>query len=203
MIAIVDYGVGNLFSLKSSFARVGAETVVTGDANELARADRIVLPGVGAFADAAEKLRRSGLDRTVVEQTQNGKPLLGVCLGMQLLFDHSEEGGGHPGLGVLPGQVKRFPADMPAGEQPGARMYKVPHVGWNDCQPTNEHFFFTHSYYVEAGVPEDVMWTCRYGRIEFPAAINRGNVFGAQFHPQKSQWSGLRFLRSFILGGRG
>lgn len=203
MIAIVDYGVGNLFSLKSSFARVGAETVVTGDANELARADRIVLPGVGAFADAAEKLRRSGLDRTVVEQTQNGKPLLGVCLGMQLLFERSFEYGEHAGLGLIKGDVADMRPVVPA-------ELKVPHIGWNALhlvQPAHPLFryiqngdcvYFVHSFYA-ANCEPAVIATVEYG-AELTAAVARGNVMGFQFHPEKSGNVGLNILRAFCEG---
>lgn len=203
MIAIVDYGVGNLFSLKSSFARVGAETVVTGDANELARADRIVLPGVGAFADAAEKLRRSGLDRTVVEQTQNGKPLLGVCLGMQLLFERSFEYGEHAGLGLIKGDVADMRPVVPA-------ELKVPHIGWNALhlvQPAHPLFryiqngdcvYFVHSFYA-ANCEPAVIATVEYG-AELTAAVARGSVMGFQFHPEKSGNVGLNILRAFCEG---
>lgn len=203
MIAIVDYGVGNLFSLKSSLARVGAETVVTGDANELARADRIVLPGVGAFADAAEKLRRSGLDRTVVEQTQNGKPLLGVCLGMQLLFERSFEYGEHAGLGLIKGDVADMRPVVPA-------ELKVPHIGWNALhlvQPAHPLFryiqngdcvYFVHSFYA-ANCEPAVIATVEYG-AELTAAVARGSVMGFQFHPEKSGNVGLNILRAFCEG---
>jgi glutamine amidotransferase len=201
-VILVDANLGNLDSVEHALIQVGASVHITSDPDRVATARTVVLPGQGSFGVATDAIISGAMGDALRMVVERGDPFLGICLGMQLLFDSSEEGGGHPGLGVLPGLVKRFPRDMPAGEQPGARMYKVPHVGWNDCQPTNEHFYFTHSSYVEPGAPEDVMWTCRYGRIEFPAAINRGNVFGAQFHPEKSQWSGLRFLRSFILGGR-
>ena len=133
---------------------------------------------------------------------ERGDPFLGICLGMQLLFDGSEEAGGQPGLSVLPGQCKRFPDDMSIEVEGAKRRLKVPHMGWNDVQPSGEHYYFVHSYYVQAAEASDVMWTTSYGDIKFAAAVNRENVFGCQFHPEKSQQAGLRFLRAFLLGGR-
>lgn len=199
MIAIVDYGVGNLFSLKSSFAAVGAEAVVTADAQVIRRADKILLPGVGAFADAAEKLRKSGLDTVILEQVAQGKPLLGICLGMQLLFEKSYEYGEHTGLGLIPGAVRPIADVIP-------RDYKIPHIGWNGLQmkkknPLFSHIsegdcvYFVHSYYADC-IPEAVIATAEYGG-ELTAAVAWNNVFGCQFHPEKSGKVGLSILKAF------
>ena len=202
-VILVDSQLGNLDSVEHALIQVGASVHITSDPDRVATARTVVFPGQGSFGPATQAIVDGAMGDALRMVIERGDPFLGICLGMQLLFDHSDENGGHDGLGVFRGQVRRFPSDMPAGEQPGSRNLKIPHVGWNDVQPTGEHFYFTHSYYVEAASAEDVMWTCRYGRVEFPAAICRGHVFGCLFHPEKSQWSGLRFLRSFILGGRG
>lgn len=200
MIAIVDYGVGNLFSLRSSFISVGAEVTVTGDAEELEKADKIVLPGVGAFGDAAEKLRSNGLDRVVVEQAESGKPVLGICLGMQLLLEKSYEYGEHRGLGLIPGEIVPISNVIPDD-------YKIPHIGWNSLifkgeknrlfKHINEGNFvyFVHSYYA-ANCAEHIIATAEYG-AELTAAVARDNVFGCQFHPEKSGSVGLSILRAF------
>ncbi len=200
MIAIVDYGVGNLFSLKSSLAAIGEETVVTGDAELLRRADRIILPGVGAFGDAAEKLRERGLDRAVVGEAESGKPLLGICLGMQLLFDRGFEYGEHAGLGLIPGEVRPIAELIPA-------ELKIPHIGWNALHFTKKKsplfryvregdcVYFVHSFHaVRCG--EDVIAVSEYG-APLTAAVQRGNVCGCQFHPEKSGKVGLNILRAF------
>ena len=200
MIAIVDYGVGNLFSLKSSFAAIGADAVVTGEAEVLRRADRILLPGVGAFGDAAAKLRTSGLDRVVIEEANGGKPLLGICLGMQLLFERSLEYGVHAGLSLIPGEVRPIAEVLPAG-------LKIPHIGWNALRFTGKAsplfryikegdcVYFVHSYHA-AGCADSVIATAEYG-AELTAAVQRENVFGCQFHPEKSGRVGLDILRAF------
>lgn len=201
MIAIVDYGVGNLFSLRSSFAAVGAEALVTGDAGEIAAAERIVLPGVGAFGNAAKKLRATGLDRAVVEAAgAQKKPLLGICLGMQLLLEKSFEYGEHAGLGLIPGAVRPIADVIPAG-------YKIPHIGWNALDfggkesPLFRHIregdcvYFVHSYYA-ADCAESTIATAEYG-APLTAAVRRGNVYGCQFHPEKSGSAGLNILRAF------
>ena len=197
MIAIIDYGVGNLFSLKSSFAAIGAETVVTGESDVIRSADKLVLPGVGAFADAAALLRRDGLDRLVREEAGRGKPLLGICLGMQMLFETGYEFGATPGLGLIPGTVERIRA-------PGL---KIPHMGWNDVTlrrpcpltkgiPTGSYFYFVHSFCANTA-PEYVSLDTEYGQ-RVPALVTDGKlVFGAQFHPEKSAGMGLRLLRNF------
>ena len=199
MIAIVDYGVGNLFSLKSSFAAIGRDVTVTSDEKELARAERIVLPGVGAFGDAAEKLRKSGLDAAVKREAAAGKPLLGICLGMQLLFDKSYEYGEHAGLGLIPGAVKPIADVIPAG-------YKIPHIGWNALRlqkpsPLMQYskegdcVYFVHSF-AAFDCAESVIATAEYGP-ELTAAVQRANVFGCQFHPEKSGNVGLNILKAF------
>ena len=198
MIVIVDYGVGNLFSLRSSFAAVGAEVTVTSDADEIRRADKILLPGVGAFGDAAQKLRESGLDKTLIEAAANGKPLMGICLGMQLLFEKSYEYGEHRGLGLIPGAVKPIADVIPAD-------LKIPHIGWNalhfrgdspifrELKP-DDCVYFVHSFYA-ADCDEYVTATAEYG-AEITAAVQRKNVFGCQFHPEKSGNVGLRILKA-------
>ncbi len=196
MITIVDYGVGNLRSVQKALERVGATAVVSGDPAALDATQGVVLPGVGAFGDAMDSLRARGLVEPVLRQVEEGKPLLGICLGMQLLFEESEEMGRHPGLGLLPGRVVRFPA----GE------LKVPHVGWNRLDaPQGDllagvddgaYAYFVHSYYV---VPEDatgVLATTEYG-VEFASVVGRGRLWGAQFHPEKSQEIGLRMLKNY------
>ena len=199
MIAIVDYGVGNLFSLKSSFAAIGEEVIVTADAKVLEEADKIILPGVGAFGDAAEKLRATGLDRVILEQARGGKPLMGICLGMQLLFDKSYEFGEYEGLGLIPGAVRPISDVIPAD-------YKIPHIGWNPLHIQKESplfsgiqpgdcVYFVHSFYA-AECEESVIATSEYG-AELTAAVAKGNVFGCQFHPEKSGKVGLAILKAF------
>ncbi len=200
MIAIIDYGVGNLFSLKSSFAAIGAEAVVTADPTVIRAADRIILPGVGAFEDAARKLRESGMAELVREQAATGKPIMGICLGMQLLFDKSYEYGEHPGLGLIPGTVRPIRDVIPAD-------YKVPHIGWNGLSFVGEKsplfrylkegdcVYFVHSYYA-ADCGDAVTATAEYG-APLTAAVEKGNVYGCQFHPEKSGTVGLSILRAF------
>ena len=202
MLAIVDYGVGNLFSLTCSLRAIGAEVTVTGDRAVLARADRIILPGVGAFGDAAALLRSSGLDGAVVEQVNRGKPLLGICLGMQLLFDYSAEYGRHEGLGLIPGSIQPIRPLIPEG-------YKVPHIGWNalhfpkdrPVSPLFRHIregecvYFVHSF-CGTDCAEHTIATAEYGP-ELTAAVARDNVYGVQFHPEKSGQVGLNILRAF------
>ena len=202
MIAIIDYGVGNLFSLRSSLRAIGAQAEIAGDAETLRRADGLILPGVGAFADAAALLRRDGLDQTGIALAREGRPLLGICLGMQLLFDRSLEYGDHPGLGLIPGTVAPIRDVIPAG-------YKVPHIGWNalhfpkdrPVSPLFRHIregdcvYFVHSYY-GADCQADTIATAEYGP-ELTAAVGRDNVLGVQFHPEKSGRVGLDILRAF------
>ncbi len=200
MIAIVDYGVGNLFSLCSSFLAIGAEAVVSGDPCVLRRADRIVLPGVGAFGDAAEKLRKTGMADLIKEEASRGKPLLGICLGMQLLLEKSYEYGEHLGLGLIPGCIRPIADVIPAG-------LKIPHIGWNALHfgekkhplfryvEEGDHVYFVHSYYGTA-CQESVIATADYG-APLTAAVARGTVMGCQFHPEKSGRIGLSILRAF------
>ena len=203
MIAIVDYGVGNLFSLKSSFAAINAEAVVTADPQVLRDSERILLPGVGAFGDAADKLRASGLDRIVVEQAGLGKPILGICLGMQLLFDRGLEYGEHAGLGLIPGEIRSIEEVIPP-------TYKIPHIGWNALHfgknksplfrylNEGDFVYFVHSFHA-ANCEESVIATAEYG-ASLTAAVARDNVFGCQFHPEKSGAVGLNILRAFCEG---
>ena len=199
MIAVIDYGVGNLFSLQSSLHAVGAEAVVTADETVLRKADKILLPGVGAFEDAARKLREGGLAELVKELAGEGMPLLGICLGMQLLFDRSYEYGEHQGLGLVPGTVRPISDAIPTG-------LKIPHIGWNALHMKKESplfsgiregdcVYFVHSYYA-ADCDESVIATAEYG-AELTAAVQRENVFGCQFHPEKSGTVGLAILRAF------
>ena len=204
MIAVIDYGVGNLFSLRSSLRRLGLDAAVTADPARIRAADRIILPGVGAFGDAMDKLRAAGLV-PVLRQEAAQKPLLGICLGMQLLFDRSLEYGKHAGLGLIPGTVEPIREVIPAG-------YKVPHIGWNALhfpkdKPISPLFryiregdcvYFVHSYY-GAHCQADTIATAEYGP-ELTAAVGRGNVLGVQFHPEKSGSVGLNILRAFCEG---
>jgi len=196
MIAIADYGIGNLGSVTKAFRRAGAEVLLTGDPDALRRADALVLPGDGAFAATMAEVERRGLVPVLREAVLAGKPLLGICIGMQLLFEESEEHGRHRGLGFLPGRVRRFEGELP-----------VPHMGWNalrarrahplvDAVPDGSYVYFVHSYYCDA--PEEVVLASSdYGR-EFAAVVGRGAVLGVQFHPEKSQEVGLRMVESFV-----
>lgn len=200
MIAIIDYGVGNLFSLKSSFAKIGEEAVVTSDPEVIAKADRLILPGVGAFEDAAKKLRASGLDRVIMDEVAKGKPLLGICLGMQMLFEKSYEYGEHIGLGLIPGSI------CPIRNERNLHL-KIPHIGWNAlhfCGEKDELFryveegdcvYFVHSYY-GTDCDSSTIATTEYGD-ELTAAVRKGSVWGAQFHPEKSGKVGLAILKAF------
>jgi len=199
MTVIIDYGVGNLFSLKSSFAAIGEEAAVSSDEKEILAADRVILPGVGAVSDAAAKLRESGLDKTVKEIADAGVPLMGICLGMQLLFDKSFEYGEHEGLGLLRGSVRPIADVIPEG-------LKIPHIGWNaldikrDCPifkyvKNGDFVYFVHSYYA-ADCDDSVVAVSDYGAL-LTAAVADGNVFGCQFHPEKSGDVGLSILRAF------
>lgn len=199
MIAIIDYGVGNLFSLCSSLNSIGADAVVTSDPELLRSADKLILPGVGAFADAAKKLRESGLDKIIKDQAAAGKEIMGICLGMQLLFEKSYEYGEHEGLGLLKGTVVPMEGTIPA-------ELKIPHIGWNALhfqKPSslfryiNEEdcVYFVHSFYAD-GCEDSVIATAEYGK-ELTAAVELGNVKGCQFHPEKSGKVGLEILRAF------
>lgn len=199
MTAIVDYGVGNLFSLRSSLAAIGEEAEVTGDARRIAAADRVILPGVGAFADARRKLAGTGMDSAVLDAAESGKPLLGICLGMQLLFERSHEYGEHAGLGLLRGEVVGMAGRIPAG-------LPIPHIGWNALDilrpggilkyvKGGDCVYFVHSY-CAVGCDESLMATAEYG-MAVTAAVSLGNVHGCQFHPEKSGRVGLSILRAF------
>ena len=197
MVGIIDYGVGNLFSLQSSFKAIGEEAFVSGDAAELMKADRLVLPGVGAFEDAANKLRASGLDGFVRQQAAAGKPLLGICLGMQMLFEKSYEYGEHEGLGLLKGQV------VPMAGKINPEL-KIPHMGWNALEVKQgrlladldgQYVYFVHSFFAE-GCEESLSAVTEYD-IPITAAVEQGNIFGCQFHPEKSGNVGLSILRKF------
>lgn len=199
MVAIIDYGVGNLFSLRSSFAAIGEQAEVTGDAARIAQADRVILPGVGAFADAYAKLCESGMDEAVRRAVKSGKPVMGICLGMQLLFERSFEYGEHPGLGLLEGEVVGMEGRLPGG-------LAIPHIGWNALRikrpggvlkyvEEGDCVYFVHSYYVE-NCAASLTATAEYG-LELTAAVQRENLYGCQFHPEKSGKVGLGILRAF------
>ena len=204
MVAIIDYGVGNLFSLQSSFAAIGEEAEVTADPEVIRRADRVILPGVGAFGDAARKLRETGLDRVVKAEAAAGKPLMGICLGMQMLFERSREYGVHEGLGLLKGEIR------PIAERIGEGL-KIPQMGWNALRikkdspilkytREGDYVYFVHSYSaVDCG--ESLLATVEYG-AELTACVGLGNVYGCQFHPEKSGSVGLKILRAFCETGR-
>lgn len=200
MVAIIDYGVGNLFSLVSSFRAIGAEAVITADPEVIANADRIILPGVGAFEDAAKKLRDSGMADIVKAEVEKGKPLMGICLGMQLLFDKSYEYGEFEGLGLIKGEVRPIAEVIPAD-------YKIPHIGWNaldfhgrSCKlfkyiNEGDHVYFVHSFYA-ANCDEAMVATAEYG-ADLTAAVASKNVYGCQFHPEKSGEVGMKILKAF------
>ena len=200
MVAIIDYGVGNLFSLKSSLKEIGAEAVVTSDEKVIAEADRIILPGVGAFEDAARKLRESGMADVVKREAAAGKPMMGICLGMQLMFDVGYEYGVHEGLGLIRGSVRPIADVIP-------EEYKIPHIGWNLLKYKKEsplfryikegdYVYFVHSYYA-AECDESVIAVTEYG-AELTAAVVNGNVYGCQFHPEKSGDVGMKILKAFM-----
>ena len=200
MVVIVDYGVGNLFSLVSSFSAIGEKAIATSDVELIKKADKIVLPGVGAFEDASKKLFDSGLADVVIEQVKLGKPLLGICLGMQLLFEKSYEYGEHKGLGLIKGQIKPIEDVIPKG-------YKIPHIGWNALNfvkkdskifkniNDGDHVYFVHSFYA-TDCDESVSATAEYGAF-LTASVESGNVYGCQFHPEKSGTVGLNILKAF------
>ncbi|NNU84944.1 imidazole glycerol phosphate synthase subunit HisH [Geobacillus sp. BMUD] len=202
MIGIIDYGMGNLYSVSKALERLGCPYIVSGDNEELARAGGLILPGVGSFRDAMHILRETGLADFIRAAAENGTPLLGICLGMQLLFDESEENGPTEGLGLLRGRVVRFPGVTKAGEP-----YKVPHMGWNQLRfhrPSplldgveEGHVYFVHSYYVVPGDEEVVLASSEYD-VDVPAVVGRGHVFGTQFHPEKSGAVGMHILRNYV-----
>jgi imidazole glycerol-phosphate synthase subunit HisH len=195
---IIDYGMGNLRSVEKAVQSVGGRPAISPDPDAIRKAERLILPGVGAFGDAMVNLRQRGMDEAVCEAVRAGKPLLGLCLGLQLLFTESEEFGSHDGLNLIPGKVKKF-------DEPGLR---VPHVGWNQIEethsnpllagiPEGSYFYFVHSFYVEPERSEDILCWTSYGR-RFCSIACRDKVWGAQFHPEKSQQTGMRLLRNFL-----
>ncbi len=198
MIAIIDYGVGNLFSIACSLKAIGQEVIVTGDAEEIRKADKLILPGVGAFPDAIKKLKADGLDKVVIEEVNKGKPILGICLGMQMLFEKSYEFGESQGLGLIKGSVKEI--------KPLIGDLKVPHIGWNSLKFTKEsklfkyikegdYVYFVHSFSAQ-DCEKSVTSTTDYGK-DLTATVENGNVYGAQFHPEKSGEVGLKILKAF------
>ena len=199
MIAIIDYGVGNLFSLCSSLKSIGVEAVVTSDVEKIKSADKLILPGVGAFEDAAKKLKDSGLREVVIEEAKSGKPLLGICLGMQMLFDKSFEYGCHEGLGLIKGDVIPLKDKIPEN-------LNVPHIGWNALEfkaespilkyiSNGDHVYFVHSFFVDGANPNTTA-TAEYG-VSVTGSVQNGNVYGCQFHPEKSGKVGLAILKAF------
>ena len=199
MVAIIDYGVGNLFSLKSSFAAIGQEAAVTAEPEALKKADRLILPGVGAFKDAADKLRRSGMDQALKEEVSRGKLLLGICLGMQMLFERSYEYGEHEGLGMLKGEIRPIAERIPAG-------LKIPQMGWNSLRilrespllkytREGEYVYFVHSYSA-VNCDDSLLAVTNYGTA-LTACVGKDNIYGCQFHPEKSGEVGLRMLKAF------
>lgn len=205
MIAVIDYGMGNLRSVQKAFEAVGANALVTSRPDEILSASSVVLPGVGAFKDCMDNLRRLDLIDVVHKSIQSGKPFLGICLGLQLLFYQSQEFGQVPGLAILPGEVVSFCGSIP--EQESGSSLKVPHMGWNTVHvqksnplfrsiPDDSYFYFVHSYYVVSDDPEDIATTTKYG-IEFVSSIQHENIYAFQFHPEKSQKLGLTLLKNF------
>ncbi|MDK9717405.1 MAG: imidazole glycerol phosphate synthase subunit HisH [Trichlorobacter sp.] len=203
MIAIIDYGMGNLRSVQKGFERIGFAAEVTADPARLLAAEKIVLPGVGAFRDCIHNLEQGGFVEPILQVIAEGRPFLGICLGLQLLFSESEEFGRHKGLGVIPGRVVRFPEGM---QEQGEKL-PVPHMGWNQISlkaetplfkgiQDNSNVYFVHSYYVKPDDPTAIAATCNYG-LEFCAAIRKDNLMATQFHPEKSQGIGLQMLKNF------
>jgi imidazole glycerol-phosphate synthase subunit HisH len=200
MIVVVDYGMGNLRSVQKGFENVGSPAVISRDPLEIQKADRLVLPGVGAFPECMRNLSRLDLIDPILEFIKSGRPFLGICLGLQLLFDESEEFGMHEGLKVIRGKVKAFDRNM---------GLKIPHMGWNQVMfkkdaaifngiPDGSYFYFVHSYYVEPEIPSDIAAESEYG-VTFTCAVARDNIFAVQFHPEKSQEIGLKVLRNFSM----
>lgn len=197
--AIIDYGAGNLHSVQNALVYLGADSIITSDRKRIMDADRVILPGVGAFGDAMSALRESGLDEVVLKTADSGKPLLGICLGLQLMFEESEETPGVNGLGIFKGKIVRIPT---------AKGLKIPHMGWNDIQVaknsgilkglgTEPYVYFVHSYYLQADYAEDVSAYTQYGG-RLGIAAERDNVFATQFHPEKSGKTGMKILKNFI-----
>ncbi|MGM0837715.1 MAG: imidazole glycerol phosphate synthase subunit HisH [Bacillota bacterium] len=202
MIGIIDYGMGNLYSVSKALERMDVEYVISSEQEVLAKADSLILPGVGSFRDAMAILKETELDKFIIDEVNRGKALLGICLGMQLLYGESEENGVTEGLGLLEGRVVRFPGVTPNGES-----YKVPHMGWNklDFQQDSplleglddDFVYFVHSYYVTGFASDELLASSSYD-VQVPAVAGRGNVFGTQFHPEKSSDAGLAILKNFV-----
>jgi len=204
MIAVIDYGMGNLRSVQKGFLKAGHEALITSDPKAILDASHVVLPGVGAFPDCMRNLAALGLVETVHRVVESGRPFLGICLGLQLLFEEGEEFGVHPGLGILKGRVVRFPTNVPDNAE---KLYKIPHMGWNEVNikrraphledvPDGSYFYFVHSYYVSPAEPDVAATTTDYG-IEFVSSVWKDNIFATQFHPEKSQGLGLSILKRF------
>ena len=198
MIAIIDYGAGNLQSVKKAFDFIGAESVITDNPEVINACDRVLLPGVGSFGDAMDSMAKSGLVETVKQNALSGKPFLGICLGLQLLFEESEESPGVKGLGIFKGKIKKLSPDM---------GLKIPHIGWNSLEikqkvtlfknvPENSYVYFVHSYYLHAEDENDIATITNYG-IDFHSAVGKNNIFATQFHPEKSGDVGLQILKNF------
>lgn len=198
MIAILDYGMGNLHSIEKALEKVGAKVLVTQNKKEIAGADKLVVPGVGAFEDCMKTIRQLDLEKVILDFISSGKPYLGICLGMQILMEKSYEFGEHSGLGLISGEVKRFP-DLPE--------IKIPHMGWNQLKLNPEskllkgldnqsQVYFVHSYYIDCQDTKSISSTCEYG-IEFCSSLEKDNIYAVQFHPEKSQKTGLRILKNF------
>ncbi len=198
MIAIIDYGAGNLQSVKKALDFIGAENIITDDPQVIMSADKVLLPGVGSFGDAMNSMREKNLVETVKQYALSGKPFLGICLGLQLLFEESEESPGVKGLGIFKGKIKKFSSDM---------GLKIPHIGWNSLEikqkdgifkniPENSYVYFVHSYYLHAEDENDIATVTNYG-IDFHSAVGKNNIFATQFHPEKSGDVGLQILRNF------
>ena len=202
MIGLIDYGMGNIHSVTKALEHVGGTVKRVTTPAELAACARIVFPGVGAFRDCMATLRARKLDTALHQAAADGTPMLGICLGMQALMEHSQEFGSHQGLALIAGSVKPFPAELPA------RGYKIPHMGWNSITMTSDHpvlaavddrqLYFVHSYFVQAGNPADTLATSEHGGMRFAAAVGRDNLLGVQFHPEKSQQAGLDLLAAFL-----
>ena len=204
MINIIDYEMGNLRSVEKAFEKLGFAARVSDKPEDISSADKVVLPGVGAFRDCINHLREGGFVDPLLAHVQAGKPLLGICVGMQMLFDESEEFGRHQGLGLIPGRVVRFPSGMVENNE----RLKVPHMGWNSVSLKQDaplfagiadgsYLYFVHSYYCAAERQTDVAATCTYGEIEFCASLWRDNIMATQFHPEKSQDFGLQIFKNF------
>lgn len=198
MITIIDYGMGNLRSVQKAFEKIGAEATITSNPKEIAQATKLLLPGVGAFRDGIRCLKEQSLVEPILEHVNSGKPFMGICLGLQLLFDISYEDGEYEGLGIIPGKVVRL-EDQPE--------LKIPHIGWNEIEttaahpilagiPSHEHFYFVHSYYVAPENESDILAYTEHG-CRFASIVARDNIFASQFHPEKSQSAGLKLLQNF------